>query len=231
MRKIIIDWIIPSRCAVCNIATKLSFCVDCLQELPWLQNTCIRCANEIKIDFAINECGECMIDPPPIDKNITLFSYNFPIDSLITNLKFKNKLAIAYALGELLAINVQQNYELNHEALPQCIVPVPLHPHRLAKRGYNQALEIAKPLKKLLNIPLEMKAIKRIKHTDAQTLIDVSERMGNIKNAFKITTHFPYKHIAILDDVMTTFTTASELAKECRRGGVEKIDFWCIARA
>ena len=119
----------------------------------------------------------------------------------------------------------------NNRPLPECLVPVPLHNDRLATRGYNQALEIARPLKKLLKIPIKFHAIKRVKATLAQTLVKTNERSGNVKNAFQLHQPLPYKYIAIVDDVTTTFSTVSELALEFRRHGVERIDVWCIARA
>lgn len=213
MLKKIVNWLIPVTCVVCRKQTSNAFCEYCLAELPWISNGCIRCANEIVTDYANKECGDCLIDPPLTDRNVTLFYYTFPVDSLITQLKFRKKLSYAYSLGHLLTKEVLKQYHLDNRELPECLLPVPLHKSRLAIRGYNQAVEIARPLKKCLKIPIELRAVKRTKATLAQTLITIEERPKNMQGAFSLVREFNYNHIAIIDDVITSFSTITSLAK------------------
>jgi ComF family protein len=145
---------------------------------------------------------------------------------LITQLKFSNKLIYAKILAELFINHLSY---LN-EPLPQCIIPVPLHRSRLRERGFNQALELAKPIAKRLAIPLDFKSCTRVIATKAQSQILASERKKNIKNAFVIKQNFQYQHVAIVDDVMTTGSTVAELSKTLRKHGVKQIDIWCMAR-
>ncbi len=114
---------------------------------------------------------------------------------------------------------------------PEVLIPVPLHPHRLQKRGYNQAAELALDLSKTLEISIDLKSYVRQKPTLAQSGLSKSEREHNLKNAFAIRKHSDVTHVAIVDDVMTTASTANGLAKLARSNGAQIIEVWCFARA
>jgi ComF family protein len=114
---------------------------------------------------------------------------------------------------------------------PDCLIPVPLHPTRLRQRGYNQALEIARPIAARLKIPLEVHAVRRIRATPAQALLPLRERARNVRGAFFARTRFDGRRVAIVDDVMTSGHTANSLAQCLRRAGAEDIEVWVVARA
>ncbi len=117
-------------------------------------------------------------------------------------------------------------------ALPQWILAVPLHRRRLRERGYNQALELAKPLAQTLNIPLRHDVLRRVRHTEAQTGLDAIERRRNLRAAFALREGLALPaHVAIVDDVFTTGMTLSECARVLKRAGVERVDVWALARA
>jgi ComF family protein len=118
----------------------------------------------------------------------------------------------------------------HNQPLPSLIIPVPLHPKRLRERGFNQALEIAKPISKKLKIPIDKKSCYRIRHTAAQSGLSQSDRLKNLANAFEMKKPLIAKHIALIDDVMTTGQTLMELANLLYKNGVEKIDIWCCAK-
>lgn len=170
-----------------------------------------------------------MQQPPPFDATFALFSYQPPITKLIMELKFHQRLVHARVLGELMASMLQQKYQ--SQPLPSCIVPVPLHAKRLRERGYNQALELARPIAQQFKIPLDTNTCIRHKHTAAQAQLTQQTRRQNIKNAFKIQEDIKGKHIAVLDDVITTGQTISELCKTLRAAGAARIDVWCCAKA
>jgi ComF family protein len=113
---------------------------------------------------------------------------------------------------------------------PDCIIPVPLHPLRLKQRGFNQALEIARPIAKKLKIPIDTTHCLRIVATLPQAAISATARKHNIKNAFIVNPLLKAKHVAIVDDVLTTGSTVTELAQRLKKSGVQKIDIWCCAR-
>lgn len=227
MLKTIIDWILPITCVVCQRNCPQYFCEGCLLDLPWLINPCEGCSNEIVKFPNLSVCGECMIDPPIFTKNFALFRYDFPIPSLVTQLKFRKKLSLAQAFGYLLLQKIQERYQ--HDHLPDYVIPVPLHNNRLSERGYNQALEIARPLKKL-GLSINYREVKRILATRPQTLIEIDDRAKNVKGAFSVANGFECQHVAIVDDVITTFSTVTELAVTLKRHGVQRVDVWCIAR-
>jgi ComF family protein len=173
-------------------------------------------------------CGECLKNPPYYDKTIAMFRYQSPVDKLILGIKFHNQLLYAKLLGELFAEHLLNFYTTN--SFPQIIIPVPLHNKRLRERGFNQALELAKPIAKKIKIPIDTRHCHRIRATETQSLIPAKQRRNNMKNAFAIDKNFAVDYVAIIDDVMTTGDTVNELSKVLRKVGVTKIDIWCCAR-
>jgi len=172
-------------------------------------------------------CGHCLKVKPYFDETIVPFHYQSPISNLITELKFKRKLYNSVVLGVLLAKHLKKQKNLEQ---PDLIMPVPLHKKRLRERGFNQALEIARLVSKHLQIPLDYQSCVRVRHTTAQASIHAKERKHNIKNAFEVIKPLRAKHIAIIDDVMTTGSTTNEIARVLKKAGVNKVSIWCCAR-
>lgn len=113
---------------------------------------------------------------------------------------------------------------------PDFIVPIPLHPARLRERGFNQALEIARRVSKKTGIALLPNVCKRVKNTASQTGLPWKERQKNIRSAFACEMDLTGKHIAVLDDVMTTGATLNELARLLRKRGAVEVSGWVVAR-
>jgi len=224
------DWLLPPTCLLCGTAAKrdLDLCFACERDLPWLTNACVICSIPLPEETVSLQCGNCLKRPPSFDKVLALFSYANPIDRFITGLKFHNRLVYAKLLGTLLANKIEAAYR--NEKLPECIIPVPLHRDRLIERGFNQAVELARPIKEKLKIPLDITSCQRIRNTSAQTQLPASQRCNNVKHAFSINPIPQLHHVALLDDVMTTGHTIIELCHILRYAGVEKIDVWCCAR-
>ena len=224
------QWCLAPTCVLCGHFTKrsLDLCVPCEKELPWSKHACIQCALPLPQDTPEQVCGCCLQQPPPFEKTLTLFQYQTPIDHLIKGLKFQQRLTYAKVLSELFAQQLDSYYQRHQQ--PECIIPMPLHKTRLRERGFNQAVEIAKPISKKLGIKLDRKSCIRTRATQAQTQIPAKERERNVKNAFYIKPEFAAKHVAILDDVVTTGHTITELSNALKKAGVEKIDIWCCAR-
>jgi len=145
---------------------------------------------------------------------------------LITTLKFGSHYKNARLLGLLLADHLKKTAQR-----PDLILPVPLHKSRYRERGFNQAIEIAKTVSKELQIPLDLSSCLRHRHTPHQIALTAKQRHLNIKNAFSIRKPIHAQHIAILDDVMTTGSTAHELALLLKKAGVSRVDVWICARA
>jgi ComF family protein len=171
-------------------------------------------------------CGQCQRKAPLWDAAWSPFRYAWPLDRLETRFKFGRDLAAGRVLSTMWEREAKQS------PLPQLIVPVPLHKQRLRERGYNQALELAKPLARALNIPCAVDVLLRLRHTDTQTTLSAVERRHNLNSAFGLRNNVQLPaHIALLDDVFTTGTTLAECTKVLKRAGVGRVDVWALARA
>lgn len=229
----ILQRLLPQFCILCNIKCidNLALCTACRNELPWLKNGCPQCGNSLFFNTAEHiKCGNCIQQAHPFENTIALFHYQEPIIQLINQLKFNKKLIYAHLFGKLFTNHLKNYY--NNKKFPDFIIPVPLHSYRLRERGYNQAIEIARPIAKSLKIPLLIHNCQKIKSTPAQSSLTAEERKKNIKNAFAIKSALtpPFLHVAIIDDVVTTGSTVTELSKILRLAGAKKIDIWCCAR-
>ncbi len=129
-------------------------------------------------------CGQCLKCPPAYDEVLSLFEYAFPVDQWVRQLKFGKNLVYARLLGELMAEWIAQHYQ--NKALPQCIIPMPLNSKRLRQRGFNQSLELARPIAKKMKIMLEPFLYRRIRNTLQQSKIPLSQRKKNVpKSRFR----------------------------------------------
>jgi ComF family protein len=218
--------VFPLRCLLCDApgVDDRDLCGGCAAALPRNDICCARCALPLKIAAAL--CGECLKREPPFASTFAPFEYGHPLDLLLVRLKFARGLAA----GSVLARLVLDAIARHRIVLPQAIVPVPLHRRRLRERGYNQALELAKPVARGLGIPL-CEILSRTRATAAQSDLDAAARRRNLKGAFGIVASDLPAHVALIDDVMTTGTTVRECARTLRRAGVERVDVWAVARA
>lgn len=216
--------LLSPRCLVCHQpgADGLDLCPACRAALPWHRPACPHCALPTP---AGEVCGHCLRKPPPLQASVAVFEYGFPLDRLVPRLKFHQDLAA----GRLLAA-------LMHPALqaaerPQALVPVPLHPTRLRERGYDQALELARPLARALRLPLRAGLLERVRATTPQSALDAATRAGNLRGAFHARAGAALPaHVALVDDVMTTGATLHAAARALRRAGVARVDAWVCAR-
>jgi ComF family protein len=221
-----LDALLPSHCLLCGARGQghVSLCADCAADLPRNEVCCARCALPLATPAPL--CGRCIKRAPPWDTAWVPFRYEWPLGQLETRFKFGGDLAAGRTLS-LAWI------ESAHPAeLPRAIVPVPLHPSRLRQRGYNQALELAKPLAKAFELPLLRDALQRIRATAAQTDLTAIQRRRNVRGAFELRERDALPaHVALLDDVFTTGATLGECARVLRRAGVARVDVWALARA
>lgn len=224
----IIDTLLPKTCVFCgqSCQTEHAICLPCYQKLPVLSHTCYSCAKEIPTNQTT--CGPCLLEPPPFTQTFALFPYTYPIAELIVQLKFQHKLTHAHTLGKLMHKKIGVWYK--DQALPDVIIPVPLHIDRLTLRGFNQALEIAKYIARLLQIKLDTTGVMRSKATLAQSQLSIKAREQNLKNAFIATQDYTGLHVVILDDVVTTGNTVHTLSKVLIQAGAKRVDIWCCAR-
>jgi len=225
----VINKILPFTCILCKKLSdrRQDLCTACLNDLPIVTQKCPRCAQKITENTL---CGACLKSPPPFAATYALFAYEFPIPSFILNLKFHHHLPYARILGELMAEKIQQEW-YSAKPLPDFIMPIPLHNKRHKERGFNQAVEIARPIAKKYALKIDTHSAIRIYHTPAQMVLSALKRKQNIKNAFTVKADLSGKSIAILDDVITTGSTVTELSWALLKQGAKSIEVWCCARA
>ena len=220
----------PPRCTLCSSKgiDDHDLCLECFLALPWNREYCQQCALPLpdgSNDNAI--CGECLNRPPGFSQSLSLFRYEGEVVSLIHQLKFNEKLRTSRLLGEMLADYIY----INNVEIPDAIVPVPLSKKRLRQRGFNQSIEIARPVARRWDISLDTRSVKRTRDTQSQTGLDRKQRRKNIRGAFEIVRPLGVQHVAIIDDVVTTTSTVTELARVLKKAGVKRVDVWSIARA
>jgi ComF family protein len=215
----------PPRCLLCGDAGHAGrdLCAPCLATLPWNYSACARCA--LPLPEAAPACGMCLRRPPPVDATRAVFTYGFPVDRLLPRLKFHNGLAAGRLLAQLCADGFAGAER------PDAIVPVPLHRARLRARGYDQALELARPLARQLQVPLRDDLLRRTRATAPQSRLDAKARRRNLRHAFEVLAKPPLPaHVALFDDVMTTGATLHAAARALRSAGVARVDAWVCAR-
>lgn len=220
----------PLRCHCCGGATDRPVCGPCEKSLPWNTQACRACAIPLASaqgDPAGNVCGNCLTQAPPQDRSWTAFRYEAPVSRQIVDLKFHGNLMPSHVLGWLMASSLAAR----SEPMPDWLIPVPLHSGRLRRRGYNQALEIARALSRRLSIPLRTDAAQRLKATREQTELAAADRRRNVRGVFAVSAAVAGRRIALLDDVITTGATVAELARTARKAGAAHIEVWAAARA
>jgi ComF family protein len=219
----------PPRCRLCGATGGGAdgLCNGCLTDLPWLLDACARCARPLPQGRAAALCGACLNNPPAFDVATAPLRYRAPLDYLIQQLKFSGELALA----PLLARRVVERVTNRDKDLPELLIPVPLHRARLRERGFNQATELARHIGRWLEIPVERNLCRRNRDTPPQSLMPLEVRRRNLRDAFRLEGELRVRHVAIIDDVLTTGHTAGELASVMRGAGARFIEVWVVARS
>jgi ComF family protein len=226
----LVSTVYPPRCVLCGSpgSSDMDICEVCYRDLPWIGSACTQCAIPLAKSSGDDlKCGRCLKKPPLYDHGVSLFSYEKQTVTLIHQLKFNEKLANSRLLGNMLADAIEKKAV----ELPDVILPVPLYKKRLRQRGYNQSTELARPVANRLDLPLDLQSVIRVRDTQSQTGLDKKQRRKNMRAAFEVIEPLHVKHVAIIDDVVTTTSTVNELARILKRAGVMRVDVWSIARA
>jgi ComF family protein len=224
IRKMLAWALLPAHCLLCHQPGMgdMDVCEACWRELPSNTLACPRCA--LPMAAPAPACGFCLKSEPAFTNTVAPMQYQIPISTLVPRLKFHQDLAAGRLLAELFCRKTS-NIER-----PDALVPVPLHSARLRKRGFDQALELAKMIAKHKDLPLRSDLLIRARNTAAQSYLDASQRRHNLKNAFVASKQAMPGHVALIDDVMTTGATVHECAKVLLKAGVKRVDIWVIAR-
>lgn len=225
----LLDAVYPPFCVLCGASGEQgrNLCAGCAAELPQVGHACARCGRPM-IASAGAVCGRCIRKPPPYTGVFAPLRYADPVDRLIAEYKFRGRLVHAALFAALLI----EAAEASGRRPPELLLPVPLHRSRLRERGYNQALELARPLARHWRVRVDAFALTRVRATAAQMQLPARQRLKNVRGAFALRDGFrPPESVAVVDDVMTTGATVSEIAKLLRRAGVKRVEVWAVARA
>lgn len=221
---------LPPSCLLCEMPGRLHpLCAGCTADLPWNPSACRTCA--LPVPPGQRDCAACLARPPLQVRTLAPLRYEFPVDHLVAGLKYHGRLAHAPLLGALL----REHVLAAGAPLPELLLPVPLHRRRLAERGYNQALEIARPLARATGLPLETGLLRRQRATTAQMSLDAEARARNPAGAFaldaaRLDRLGSLRRVAIIDDVMTTGATLAEIGRLLQQAGILHVEYWVVAR-
>ncbi len=227
--KLLIHRLFPATCLLCldpGQRPALDLCKDCEDDLPRNVRGPVRFARRLLRQRA-SPAITCLRAGPHSTRAFVPYRYEFPMVELIHRLKYGGQVAIARILGTVLA------HRLAERGLPtvDALVPVPLHPSREARRGYNQAGEIARFAAEILALPVADRIAMRVRATEEQAALPAIVRRVNVSGAFEVRAGAVPAAVAIVDDVLTTGATVDALAQALRRAGCRRIEVWAVARA
>lgn len=218
--------IAPAQCRFCgsaSVSDEEDLCAACRAGLPWNAPACPGCALPSALPVL---CAECQRRPRAFDTAWTAFVHAAPVRSAVVSLKYRARFDQSRLLGRLMADALARR----PDPLPQLLLPVPLHRWRLMRRGYNQALELARAISKRLDIEVDASAAKRTRATPSQVKQTAAQRRRNLRGVFRMDRDLDGIHVALLDDVMTTGATLEELARAARAAGAARIEAWAVTR-
>jgi ComF family protein len=208
-------------CLLCGSLTRHgAWCEACDDALPYLKESrCPICALPTPNG---SPCGRCLKHKPEFDRTAAVFAYAYPLDKLVQALKYGERLSLANSLANSLARHIDLS--------PDCVIPMPLHPFRLRQRGFNQSVELARRIASKLSVPILYDACRRVRDTPPQSALAWKERGRNVRRAFDCAVDMSGKHVAVVDDVMTSGATLNELAIVLRKAGAVEVSAWVVAR-
>lgn len=225
----------PGQCLCCGLPSgrDLDLCASCEGDFQPVTQQCQLCAEPLAMDAI---CPRCQQRPPPFSNILVPYLYGPPLDRIITGLKHDGKLSGGRVLGALLAKHVLAKHALEKYGedqqgpLPDCLVAVPLHWRRRLHRGFNQAREIARMVSAQTGIPLANRLVFRVTHTTTQQGQNRGERRKNLRGAFAARACCKGLHIAVIDDVVTTTSTARAISRALMAAGARRVEIWSVAR-
>ena len=217
---------VPGQCAVCRAWPAQPVCERCVARFAQPRNRCDRCA--IPVPSGIARCGSCLTTPPPLDGCHAAVSYEYPWSALITQYKFGGQAGWARSFATLM-----RSAPWVEPALEQAdiVLPLPLSPQRLAERGFNQSLLLARALAPQKTVS---DLLLRLRHAPAQATLDRRQRLGNVKGAFALdplrAAEVRGKRIVLVDDVMTSGASLSSAAEPLAQAGAAAVTALVLAR-
>ncbi len=224
--------LLPGACLLCGLSAErdIDLCIACEDGLPRLGLHCDICANPLQHPSI---CGRCQSQRPAFSTVQTPLLYQYPVDLLLQRFKFGGQLAAGKVLAQLLARHIKEKIDKSKGTLPDLLVPVPLHWKKRFSRGFNQSETITRELSQQLKIKYCRRAVKRILNTPAQHHLSRRERQHIPRNTFapgRASKLLQGARIALVDDVLTTGSTAQALSRCLIEEGAKSVEIWILAR-
>jgi ComF family protein len=225
--RFVLDFGLPARCGGCGtiVDDVDSFCGGCWKELDFLQGGCSICGLPLEATDA-EVCGACLARPPRLDRIRAAVAYGEISRSIALRLKYGRKVGLARTMSRYMRPLLG---ELPSQAV---LVPVPLHRTRLWRRGFNQSALVARELSKRTGLPVAMDALKRVRATPPLKGLNMNQRRRTVAGAFRPSGSIDLRGrtVILVDDVMTTGSTANACARILKRAGAERVDLVSWAR-
>ena len=221
----LLEWVAPPCCLLCRLEVEYrhGLCQGCWAKLPVNEIHCERCALPMAHESL---CGHCQRCPPVFDSVIAPLCYQDPIDQMLCALKYHQQLSFARTAAGLITDTVRES----GEPMPDLLIGVPMTHRAVRKRGLNQAVFLARLIGRQLGIPVKSTLIKKLRETDRQSTLNASKRQRNLKGSFHCKGSLEDKHIALVDDILTTGATANEISRVLKAAGANRVDIWVCAR-
>lgn len=230
-----IELFLPLACPWCGDLLpagkdRRDLCHSCLSGiLPAGPSSCPCCMqSHATLSTTNHHCQACLCEPPPFDRVHVVGRHAGTLKQAIHCFKYRDNPALNASMGKLLSDCLDRTLA---SYLPDVVCPVPMHPQRLRRRGYNQALELARPVARHLGLPLRADLLHRTNAASAQQSLNASQRRGNLRGAFSLSGKIDNLHILLIDDVMTTTATARACCQPLRKGGAASIQVAVLGRA
>lgn len=226
------DVMYPRRCPVCDRALSMGgkgVCPDCTTKLEYVREpVCIRCGKPL--DEEQEYCGDCQGKKTFYIQGRSALVYNSWMRASVSRLKYHGRREYAEEYANIL---YQQYGEWIRRISPQALIPVPVHPHRKRKRGFNQAEEIAAVLSRKTGIPLNTKLLYRCKDTLPQKELSGAARRRNLQEAFCVKESGEVLNpriecVILIDDIFTTGSTVEACSSVLYKSGIRRIYFLCV---
>lgn len=221
----------PAACWLCQMPLRLArhgICCVCLRSLLQVPSACPRCG--LESGDPIHSCGRCLLRPPPWQQLIAVTPWQPPLKTLVNRLKFYRATALSVMLARLILLRWLAEYRRGGRDRPDVLVRVPLHARRAWQRGYNQLDDIARWLAHWTRCRYECRGLTRIRRGKVQHHLSAVARRKNLRGAFRVETDVRGRHIALLDDVVTTGSTVAEISRMLLAAGAASVQIWCLCR-
>ena len=223
-----LDFALPPRCAGCGVVVLdvHSFCPDCWPKIEFLGNTGCRTCGLPLVATEAETCGACLARPPRIARTRAAVAYGDLTRSLAIRLKYGRKVAIARTMARYMAPLVDCS---NGDPI---LVPVPLHRSRLWQRGFNQSALVARELARKLELRTDPLVLRRSRRTPPLKGMSPLQRRKTVAGAFMVKDKQAVtgRTVVLIDDVLTTGSTAEACARTLQRAGAARVELITWAR-